>query len=74
VNAPNTRASATTPTSWESSRDDTDRMKLVLLRERIPDGFKQLPGKSDRIAGQIPVTCGMRRLACPPRHSCYRSP
>jgi hypothetical protein len=49
-------------------------MKLVLLRERIPDGFKQLPGKSDRIAGQIPVTCGMRRLACPPRHSCYRSP
>jgi hypothetical protein len=49
-------------------------MKLVLWRERIPDGFKQLPGKSDRIAGQIPVTCGMRRLACPPRHSCYRSP
>jgi hypothetical protein len=49
-------------------------MKLVLLRERIPDGFKQLPGKSDRIAGQIPVMCGMRRLASPPRHSCYRSP
>lgn len=41
--------------------DGADRMKLVAFwRDQIPAGFKQQPGtKSNRIAGQIPVTAGL---------------
>lgn len=41
--------------------DGADKMKLVAFwRDQVPQDFKQLAGtKSDRIAGQIPVTCGL---------------
>ena len=42
--------------------DGAKRMKLVAFwRDEIPLGFEQKPGTaSRRIAGQIPVTCGLR--------------
>jgi len=41
--------------------DGSDRMKLVAFwRDKIPEGFQQRPGtKSNRIADQIAVTCGL---------------
>lgn len=41
--------------------DGSDRMKLVAFwRDKIPAGFRQKPGtKSNRIADQIQVTCGL---------------
>ncbi len=44
--------------------DGSDQMKLVAFwRDGIPKGFAQKPGtKSDRIAGQIPVTAGLSPL------------
>jgi hypothetical protein len=41
--------------------DGSDHMKLVAFwRDDIPAGFQQVPGaKSNRIAGQIQVTCGL---------------
>jgi hypothetical protein len=44
--------------------DGADHMKLVAFwRDAIPAGWKTLPGaKSERIAGQIPVTAGLKTL------------
>lgn len=44
--------------------DGSDRMNLVAFwRDAIPGGFQQKPGtKSNRIAGQIPVTAGLSPL------------
>ena len=44
--------------------DGSDRMKLVAFwRDGIPEGFRQQPGtRSNRIAGQIPVTAGLSPL------------
>lgn len=44
--------------------DGADHMKLVAFwRDHVPAGFKQLPEtKSNRIAGQISVTCGLSPL------------
>ena len=44
--------------------DGANRMKLVAFwRDEIPKKFKQIPGtKSRRIAGQIEVTCGFKKL------------
>jgi hypothetical protein len=44
--------------------DGADRMKLVAFwRDKIPEGFQQLPGtKSPHIAGQTPVTAGLKPL------------
>lgn len=44
--------------------DGSDQMKLVAFwRDEIPAGFQQKPGtRSNRIAGQIPVTAGLSPL------------
>ena len=44
--------------------DGSDQMKLVAFwRDGIPEGFTQQPGtKSNRIAGEIPVTAGLSPL------------
>lgn len=44
--------------------DGSDQMKLVAFwRDGIPKGFNQIPGtKSNRVAGQIPVTAGLSPL------------
>lgn len=41
--------------------DGADKMKLVAFwRDQIPPDWPQVPGaKSNRIAGQVPVTCGL---------------
>ena len=46
---------------WKKLAAESDRMKLVAFwRDQIPAGFTQQPGtKSNRIAGQFPVTVGL---------------